>query len=88
MYKYAMNLSAMPLLAHNIANIIKSIFGKNKKGLVLDLDNTLWGGIISEDGLDGIKVGPETAEGEIFINFQKYMNFADTISKRYSICRR
>ena len=42
MYKYALNVSAIPYLSFNVANIIKSVFGKNKKGFVLDLDNTLW----------------------------------------------
>lgn len=44
MYKYAVSVPAIPYLAFNLANIIKSLFGKNKKGFVLDLDNTLWGG--------------------------------------------
>lgn len=44
MYKYAMSIYAIPFLSFNVANIIKSILGKNKKGYVLDLDNTLWGG--------------------------------------------
>ena len=73
MYKYAMNLSAMPLLAHNIANIIKSIFGKNKKGLVLDLDNTLWGGVIGDDGVENILIGPEESEGQVYTEFQTYL---------------
>ena len=46
MYKYALCLKSVPWLTHNIANIIKSLYGKNKKSLVLDLDNTLWGGIV------------------------------------------
>lgn len=73
MYKYAVNVRAIPLLAFNVANIIKSIFGKNKKGLVLDLDNTLWGGIIGDDGVDNIKLGPETAAGQVYLEFQQYI---------------
>jgi predicted enzyme involved in methoxymalonyl-ACP biosynthesis len=46
MYKYAMNVNAIPYLSFNVENIIKSIFGKNKNGFVLDLDNTLWGGVM------------------------------------------
>ena len=46
MYKYSLCFDAIPYLGFNIANIIKSIYGKNKKSLVLDMDNTLWGGII------------------------------------------
>lgn len=73
MYKYALNVSAIPYLAHNVANIIKSIFGRNKKGFVLDLDNTLWGGIIGDDGVDGIEIGPEESGGQVFHEFQAYI---------------
>ena len=41
MYKYAMCLDAIPSLANSVANIIKSLYGRNKKALVLDLDNSL-----------------------------------------------
>ena len=73
MYKYAMNVNAIPYLSFNVANIIKSIFGKNKKGFVLDLDNTLWGGVIGDDGVDGIKIGPEESEGQFYSEFQRYI---------------
>lgn len=73
MYKYAMRLSAIPLLSFNIANIIKSLFGKNKKGFVLDLDNTLWGGVIGDDGVDNIEIGPEGAVGQAYLDFQQYL---------------
>ena len=73
MYKYAMCVPAIPYLSFNVANIIKSIFGKNKKGFVLDLDNTLWGGVIGDDGVDGIALGPEEAEGQAYTEFQKYL---------------
>ncbi|WP_294452400.1 HAD family hydrolase [uncultured Gemmiger sp.] len=72
MYKYAMCLDAIPSLANSIANIIKSIYGKNKKALVLDLDNTLWGGVIGDDGVDGIAIGPEVPEGQVYAEFQSY----------------
>ena len=73
MYKYAMNVNAIPYLSFNVTNIIKSIFGKNKKGFVLDLDNTIWGGVIGDDGIEGIKVGPEEAEGQFYSEFQRYL---------------
>ncbi len=73
MYKYAMNVSAIPYLAFNLANIIKSLLGKNKKGFVLDLDNTLWGGVIGDDGVDGIVLGPEESEGQACSEFQAYI---------------
>lgn len=73
MYKYAVNVNAIPYLAFNVANIIKSIFGKNKKGMVLDLDNTLWGGVIGDDGVDNIVLGPEESEGQVYSEFQCYI---------------
>jgi FkbH-like protein len=73
MYKYAMNVNAIPYLAFNIANIIKSIYGKNKKGLVLDLDNTLWGGVVGDDGVDNLRLGPEESEGQVYSEFQRYV---------------
>ena len=73
MYKYALCLNAIPWLAHNVANIIKSIFGKNKKSLVLDLDNTLWGGIVGDDGPENLEIGQETNLGQVFAEFQSYV---------------
>lgn len=73
MYKYAMSLAAIPTLAFNVANITKSIFGKNKKGFVLDLDNTLWGGVIGDDGIENIDLGPEEAVGQAYLEFQHYL---------------
>lgn len=73
MYKYTLCLPAIPWLAHNVANIIKSIYGKNKKSLVLDLDNTLWGGIVGDDGVENLEIGPETSMGQVFAEFQGYV---------------
>ncbi len=73
MYKYALCIPAIPSLSFNVANIIKSIYGKNKKGLVLDLDNTLWGGVVGDDGVDGIEIGQETNLGQVYSEFQNYV---------------
>lgn len=73
MYKYALNVQAIPYLSFNVANIIKSLLGKNKKGFVLDLDNTLWGGVIGDDGVDNIILGPEESEGQVYSEFQRYI---------------
>ena len=72
-YKYAMSCEAIPFLANSVASIIKALFGKSRKCLVLDLDNTLWGGVIGDDGLKGLQLGPETPEGEAYTEFQKYV---------------
>jgi len=73
MYKYSVNPCFVPELAHNISNIVKSVFGKNKKALALDLDNTLWGGVVGDDGVDGIEIGHETATAEGYLAFQNYV---------------
>ncbi len=73
MYKYALCLPAIPSLSFNIANIIKSIYGKNKKALVLDLDNTLWGGIVGDDGVENLEIGQETSMGQVYAEFQAYV---------------
>ena len=73
MYKYAVAVPAIPVLSYQTARIIRSIYGKNKKGLVLDLDNTLWGGVIGDDGPENIVLGPEEPEGQIYSEFQSYL---------------
>lgn len=73
MYKYGLAVPAIPELAYNVANIIKSIYGKNKKAFVLDLDNTLWGGIVGDDGAENIEIGQETSIGQLYSEFQSYL---------------
>jgi len=73
MYKYALSQDAIPILAYNIANIIKSLYGKNKKALALDLDNTLWGGVVGDDGVENLELGQETPMGQIYTEFQDYL---------------
>lgn len=72
-YKFAMNYDYMPEVALNLAKIIRGILGKNKKCLVLDLDNTLWGGIIGDDGVENIQIGHELPAAEAFTEFQNYV---------------
>ena len=73
MYKYSLCLDAIPSLAKSVADIIKSIYGKNKKVLVCDLDNTLWGGVVGDDGVEGIQIGSEVPVGQIYFEFQQYI---------------
>jgi len=72
-YKFALNYDFIPDVSFSLKRIICSILGRVKKCLVLDLDNTLWGGVIGDDGLNGIKIGNETPEGEAFTEFQTYV---------------
>src|SRR3989338_9087607 len=57
-------------LAKEYLSYIKHLLSLSKKCLVLDLDNTLWGGVIGEDGVEGIKLGPDK-EGKPFLDFQR-----------------
>lgn len=84
--KYAISFEAIPLLSNKIVGIILSILGKSKKCLVLDLDNTCWGGVIGDDGLNGIKLGNETAQGEAYKVFQSYIKELKQRGVILSVC--
>jgi len=62
----------LPLLGESLLSYIVAYFGISKKCIVLDLDNTLWGGIVGEDGFDGITLGPQPP-GNVFLEFQKHL---------------
>jgi len=59
-----------PILADEYVRYVRALKGRTKKCIVLDLDNTLWGGIIGEDGIEGIKLG-NTAPGIEYVEFQR-----------------
>lgn len=73
MYKYCMCMKAIPEFSFNLSHMMKAIFGKNKKALVLDLDNTLWGGIVGDDGAENLEIGQETSLGQVYTEFQSYI---------------
>jgi FkbH-like protein len=60
-------------VAREAAHLIVSLRRSPKKVVVLDLDNTLWGGVIGEDGLHGIEIGDTSPRGEAFKAFQEYL---------------
>lgn len=63
---------ALPLLVDHQVALMSAALGLTKKVLVLDLDNTLWGGVIGEDGLEGIRLGPPSPAGEAHQALQQY----------------
>lgn len=67
----AESLDFVPILAKNIVDIVLAISGKFKKCLILDLDNTTWGGIIGDDGVEGIQVG-DLGIGKAFNELQSW----------------
>lgn len=70
--KHSFSLNASGLVAFQAAKVLRALRGHAKKCIVLDLDNTLWGGVIGDDGVSGIRLG-QGADGEAFVDFQRYL---------------
>jgi FkbH-like protein len=69
--KHPFSLDLHASVAHSFAGYILSLLGRSKKAIVVDLDNTLWGGVVGDEGADGIKIGPNGgAIGEAYFRFQ------------------
>jgi len=64
---------AAPAYGELVGRLIAAQQGRSGKCLVLDLDNTLWGGVIGDDGLEGIRLGQGSAIGEAYVAFQSYV---------------
>lgn len=71
-YKIRVTPDANAALAHSLSMLVGAALGRTKKCLVLDLDNTLWGGVIGDDGVAKIRLGRETAEAEAYTAFQEF----------------
>jgi FkbH-like protein len=63
--------SYVPLYADHVVRILGAMRGKSRRCLVLDLDNTVWGGVIGDDGMEGIKIAQGDATGEAHLNVQQ-----------------
>lgn len=70
--KQEISPGAAPMYGELVARLLAALRGLSAKCLVLDLDNTLWGGVIGDDGMDGIVLGQGSAAGEAFAAFQDY----------------
>ena len=68
-----LSLDALPYVAGRVMDIVCAIKGQFKKCLILDLDNTLWGGVIGDDGLEGIQLGHGLGIGKAFTEFQMWV---------------
>ncbi len=64
-----LSMDALPIIAKTVGNYIQAINGQFKKCLIIDLDNTMWGGIIGDDGLEGIEIG-DLGIGKAFTELQ------------------
>jgi FkbH-like protein len=63
----------VPLYADHLCRLLGALCGRSRRCLVLDLDNTLWGGVIGDDGLAGIVLGQGDPVGEAYADFQRYL---------------
>jgi FkbH-like protein len=70
--KHAVAPVFQPLLAKHTAAVLAADLGLTRKCLVLDLDNTIWGGVVGEDGVANLRIG-DGLEGEAFLAFQAYL---------------
>jgi len=71
MAKFPFSDDFVPLYADHVGRMVAAVRGKSRKALILDLDNTVWGGVIGDDGLDGIKIAQGDARGEAHLAVQQ-----------------
>lgn len=66
-------MDALPRVCGEITRLVSAARGRVYKCLVVDLDNTIWDGVVGDDGFDGINLDPNDAVGEAYRHFQKYL---------------
>jgi FkbH-like protein len=71
--KLPFSATYLPLYGEHVARIIAALRGKSRRCLASDLDNTLWGGVIGDDGLEGIQIAQGDASGEAYLSVQRYL---------------
>jgi FkbH-like protein len=64
--------AAAPMYGELVMRLVAAQRGRSYKALVLDLDNTIWGGVVGDDGVEGLVLGQGSALGEAFVDFQDY----------------
>ena len=70
--KMPISIDALPYVAKAVIDVIKAMNGNIKKCVICDLDNTLWGGVIGDDGMGGIEIG-ELGRGHAFTDLQRWL---------------
>ncbi|MCM1055248.1 MAG: HAD-IIIC family phosphatase [Bacteroides sp.] len=86
MYKYAVAVPLIPEFAFSLSKIFASLLGKNKKVLALDLDNTLWGGVVGDDGAEKLALGQEVPMGQAYCEFQDYIKAQKQLGVLLTVC--
>ncbi|SRR5579883_54979 len=86
MYKAPFKKDFLSLYSNDITKVARALKGKAKKCLILDCDNTLWGGIIGEDGIGGIKLDNHNYPGKVFYDFQQTVLKLSEIGVILALC--
>ena len=68
--KQEVTLAAAPKYGELVIRVVAAHRGRSYKALVLDLDNTIWGGVVGDDGVEGLVLGQGSALGEAFADFK------------------
>jgi FkbH-like protein len=76
----------LPTVAGELVREVRAIRGMTRKCLVLDLDNTLWGGVVGEEGAAGVKIGPGDPESEAFLDFQHRLKALQAQGVLLAVC--
>ena len=84
--KQPFSMDAIPTISQHLASELAGRMGNSKKVLILDLDNTLWGGEIGDVGQEGIVLGRENGEGESYLEFQSYIKALNKNGVILSVC--
>jgi len=83
--KIPVSLEALPYVAQRVTSVISAMMGRIKKCVVLDLDNTLWGGAIGDDGMEGIQIG-ELGLGHAYQDFQRWLRELRLMGVLLAVC--
>ena len=70
--KMSTSIDVLPYISKQVVDVIKSSLGLFKKCLIMDLDNTIWGGVIGDDGINNIEIG-ELGRGHVFSDLQRWI---------------
>ena len=83
--KMPVSLNALPEVAKAVTDVLLAMNGRIKKCIVFDLDNTIWGGVIGDDGLAGIEIG-EYGKGRVFTNLQRWLKQLRELGILLAVC--
>lgn len=84
--KHGFALARIADYTRSLGGLLRAMQGRTRKCLVTDLDNTLWGGVIGDDGINGIALGNGTAAGEAYLAFGAYLKSLQRLGVVLAVC--